>query len=119
MTGADTEALSKSIETLASVYLVAQGAIKVFTMFQKQSSLMVAANAVVNKAAAAAIAIRTAAENAGIAVTKKATIATGALNMVMKASPYVMIATVIIGAATALYSWIKANNEAKKEEEAH
>ena len=118
-TGAETENLEDTVKTLGTVYLAANGVIKVFSAFQKNSSLMVAANAIVNKAAAASIVLKTAAEKIGIRVTRQATVSQLALNAAIKASPYVLIASVIIGAVTALYQWTKANKEAQKEVDAH
>jgi uncharacterized membrane-anchored protein YhcB (DUF1043 family) len=118
-TGAETESLEDTVNALGTVYLAANGAISVFTAFQKNSTMMVAASAITNKAAAASIVLKTAAEKIGIRVTRQATVAQLALNAAIKASPYVLIASVIIGAVTALYQWTKANKEAQKEVDAH
>ncbi len=69
---------------------------------QKESALMLGIRKMQEGATAAAIAIRTAAEGKGVLVTRAATLAQEAFNLVAKANPYVLLATGI-GAVIAAY----------------
>ena len=144
-----TKKLNDMIETLAVIQTTANAAIQIYNALQKQSALMVgirkaqewlltqslkkrsvAQTAVVatSNASTAATTANTVATAANTVATNTATVATEGLtlaqkafNVVAKANPYVLLATVIIAAGSALYYFIQKNEEAteaqKKENE--
>ena len=144
-----TKKLNDMIKTLAVIQTTANAAIQIYNALQKQSALMVgirkaqewlltqslkkrsvAQTAVVatSNASTAATTANTVATAANTVATNTATVATEGLtlaqkafNVVAKANPYVLLATVIIAAGSALYYFIQKNEEAteaqKKENE--
>lgn len=83
---------------------------------QKESSLMLGIRTIQEKAHAAAIALRTAAEGRGVIVTKLATIAQAAFNAVANANPYVLLATAILTVVGALVAFTTGSKEATEAE---
>lgn len=112
-----TAALNKTIGIMMTTGAAANTVIKVGNALQKTSALMLGVARVQNAAAAAAITIKTAAEGKSIVVTKAATVAQKAFNIVAKANPYVLLATVILGVGVALAGFIKQTKNAEKEQE--
>lgn len=117
MLGMKQEDLVK-VQTQLQAALVASNAItQIQTNLQKESALMQGVYAVQAKAAAAAEAIKTAAQGKGTIATKAATVAQAAFNAVAKANPYVLLAGAIISVVGALAIFAKGSAEAKKREE--
>ena len=119
MLGIEEENL-QDIQTKLQASLAISNALSVIqNNLQKESALMVGVRTVQEKAAAAAIAIRTAAEGKGVIATKAATVAQAAFNLVAKANPYVLLATAIItvvGALAAFTIGSKKATEAEKKQ---
>ena len=109
----------KAVVAFTTAQSVLQTVTKVQNALQKQSNTMLAIAAVQNKAAAAAATIKAAAEGKGAIATKAATVAQAAFNAVAKANPYILLATAIIGVATALGTYMYASRKARDEEEKH
>lgn len=119
MFGASQEELI-NIQTKLQATLAISNALTVIqNNLQKESSLMMGIRTIQEKAHAAAISIRTAAEGRGIIVTKAATIAQAAFNLVAKANPYVLLATAILTVVGALVAFSAGSKKAKREEEEH
>ena len=119
MFGASQEELI-NIQTKLQATLAISNALTVIqNNLQKESSLMMGIRTIQEKAHAAAISIRTAAEGRGIIVTKAATIAQAAFNLVAKANPYVLLATAILTVVGALVAFSTGSKKAKREEEEH
>ena len=119
MFGAKQEDLI-NIQTKLQATLAISNALTVIqNNLQKESSLMLGIRTLQEKAHAAAISIRTAAEGRGIIVTKAATIAQAAFNLVAKANPYVLLATAILTVVGALVAFSAGSKKAKREEEEH
>lgn len=116
MLGVNEEALM-DIQTKLQASLAISNALSVIqNNLQKESALMLGIRTIKEKAAAAAIAIRSAAEGKGIIVTKAATVAQAAFNAVAKANPYVLLASVILGVVGALVGFTKKTKEATEAE---
>lgn len=111
------EALTRTIAAMQTVGAAANTVIKVGNALQKTSALMLGVARVKNAAAAAAIRIKTAAEGKSVVVTKAATVAQKAFNVVAKANPYVLLATVILGVGAALVGFVKKTKDAEKAQE--
>lgn len=84
-------------------------AITVGNMLQKQSATMMGITKIQELAAAAAKNVHTSATIAG-------TIAQKAFNTVAKANPYVLLASVILGAAAAIYGFVSATDDSTEAE---
>lgn len=106
----DEKALKDVIATVTMVQGGFNAAIKTMNALQKQSSLMNGIRIIQTKAATAAIKLETSA-------TKGATIAQRAFNVVAKANPYVLLATVAVAAATAIGTYMVATRKSREEEE--
>lgn len=115
----DEEALKDAIATIATVQSAANLMTKVANALQSSSVLMLKTRKIQEAATAAAIRIRTAAENKGTVATKAAKAAQAAFNLVAKANPYVLLATALLGAGAALIAFTKHTKKAKEEEEEH
>ena len=112
MFGAKQEDLI-NIQTKLQATLAISNALSVIqNNLQKESSLMLGIRTIQEKAHAAAISIRTAAEGRGVIVTKAATIAQAAFNLVAKANPYVLLATAILTVVGALVAFTAGSKEA-------
>ena len=117
MFGAKQEDLI-NIQTKLQATLAISNALSVIqNNLQEESSLMLGIRTIQEKAQAAAIGIRTAAEGKGVVVTKLATVAQAAFNLVAKANPYVLLATALITVVGALAAFTIGANKAKREEE--
>lgn len=112
MFGAKQEDLI-NIQTKLQATLAISNALSVIqNNLQKESSLMLGIRTIQEKAHAAAIALRTAAEGRGVIVTKLATIAQAAFNAVANANPYVLLATAILTVVGALVAFTTGSKEA-------
>ena len=112
MFGASQEELI-NIQTKLQATLAISNALTVIqNNLQKESSLMMGIRTIQEKAHTAAITLRTAAEGRGIIVTKLATIAQSAFNVVAKANPYVLLATAILTVTGALVAFTLGSKEA-------
>lgn len=67
------------------------------------------------KGASTIMALASAAMEIYTSVTQAATIAQTEMNLAANANPYILLTSVLVGAAVALGSWVKANNEAAYE----
>lgn len=119
MFGIENENAVKAMAKLQGAMAVTQGLAQIQNALQKQSTTMMAVATLQKKAMAAAEALDTKAKGANIIVTKAATVAQGALNMVAKANPYVLLASAIAAVGVALIAFAKNSNKAKKAEEDH
>ena len=116
MFGASQEDLI-NIQTKLQATLAISNALTVIqNNLQKESSLMMGIRTIQEKAHAAAITLRTAAEGRGIIVTKLATIAQAAFNAVANANPYVLLATAILTVVGALVAFTVGSKEATEAE---
>jgi len=116
MLGVEEEKL-QAIQTQLQASLAISNALTVIqTNLQQQSALMLGVRRVQEAAAAKAITIRNAAEGKGVIVTKAATIAQRAFNLVAKANPYVLLATALITVVGAFALFAKGAREATDEE---
>lgn len=114
----DEYALRDMIATVTMVQGAANTMTKLTNALQSSSAVMLKARAIQEKAAAAAIAIKAAAEGKGTIATKAATAAQAAFNVVAKANPYVLLATAVVAVGAALYGLTKHLNDNKAAEEA-
>lgn len=90
-------------------------------VLQKESEVMQMIATAQEKARAAAIAVRTAAEGKGVIATKAATVAQAAFNAVASMNPYVLLAMAIlsvVGGIALLTSHLKKSKKAQEEEAA-
>lgn len=101
------------IQTKLQATLAISNALSVIqNNLQKESALMIGIRTIQENAASTAIAIRTAAEGKGVIVTKLATVAQAAFNLVANANPYVLLATAVLTVVGALVAFTKGTNEA-------
>lgn len=105
------------IQTKLQASLAISNALSVIqNNLQKESALMLGVRKVQESAAATAIAIRTAAEGKGIIITKAATVAQAAFNLVAKANPYVLLAMALLSVVGAFIAFAKGSDEATEAE---
>lgn len=114
----DEKSLQQAISTVMAVQSAANLMTKVTNALQSSSVIMLKTRAIQEKAAATAIAIKTAAENKGKVATIAATAAQKAFNLVAYANPYVLLAMAIVGVGAALVAFTRHQNEATKAQEA-
>lgn len=116
--GAKEEELQE-LQTKLQASLAISNALSVIqNNLQKESALMLGIRDIREKAAATAIAIRTAAEGRGVIVTKAATAAQAAFNLVAKANPYVLLAGAILSVVGVLAALHIGQRKAKESAEA-
>lgn len=116
MLGMSQEELME-IQTKLQASLAISNALSVIqNNIQKESALMLGVRKIQESAAATAISIRTASEGKGIIVTKAATVAQAALNLVAKANPYVLLAMAMLSVVGAFAAFAKGSDEATKAE---
>lgn len=116
MFGASQEDLIHIQTKLQATLAISNALTVIQNNLQKESSLMMGIRTIQEKAHAAAITLRTAAEGRGIIVTKLATIAQAAFNAVANANPYVLLATVILTVVGALVAFTVGSKEATEAE---
>ena len=112
----DEDSLKDAIATVMAVQSTANLLTKVTNSLQSSSALMLKVRTVQEGAAATAIKLRTMAENKGTIATGAATVAQKIFNAVAKANPYVLLATAVIGVATALYAFSSGTDKATQKE---
>ena len=112
----DEDSLKDAIATVMAVQTTANLLTKVTNSLQSSSALMLKVRTVQEGAAATAIKLRTMAENKGTIATGAATVAQKIFNAVAKANPYVLLATAVIGVATALYAFSSGTDKATQKE---
>lgn len=117
-------AFGMSEEDLARAQTIIQGSLAATNFLteaqnalQGQSALMRGINTLQTMAAAKATDIETAAKGRNVVVTKAATVAQAAFNLVAKANPYVLLAIAIVTVVGALAAFAAGARKAKKEEE--
>ena len=110
------KALKDAIATFMTVQSTANLLTKVTNALQSSSAIMLKTRAIQEGAAATAIKIRTMAENKGTIATGAAIVAQKLFNAVAKANPYVLLATAVIGVATALYAFAANSDKATQKE---
>ncbi len=106
----DEEGLKTVVANLTIIENGFNTAIKIGNALQRQSALMTGVKRVQSAAAAAAVKAETAA-------TQGATIAQRAFNVVAKANPYVLLASVAIAAAAAIGGYMLATRKANSEDD--
>lgn len=111
------EDLKNAIATIAAVQSAANLVTKVSNALQSSSVIMLKTRKIQEGAAAVAIRIRTAAEGKGTVATKAATAAQAAFNVVANANPYVLLATALITAVSAIVMFTKNTKESREEQE--
>lgn len=119
MFGIENENAVKAMAKLQGAMAVTQGLAQIQNALQKQSTTMMAVATLQKKALAAAEALDTAAKSKNVIVTKAATAAQSALNLVAKANPYVLLASAVIAVGAALWAFASKSEKAKKAEEDH
>ena len=112
----DEDSLKDAIATVMAVQTTANLLTKVTNALQSSSAIMLKTRAIQEGAAATAIKIRTMAESKGTIATGAATVAQKIFNAVAKANPYVLLATAVIGVATALYAFASGSDKATQKE---
>ena len=112
----DEESLKKAISTVMAVQTTANLLTKVTNALQSSSSIMLKTRAIQEGAAAMAIKVRTMAENKSTIATGAATVAQKVFNAVAKANPYVLLATAVLGVASALYAFTSKSESATEKE---
>lgn len=115
-TGKEEDA-QKAVVAFTTAQSAANTVIGIYNALQPWSNTMKSVGIVKDLAATAAIKLKTAAEGKNIVATKAATVAQAAFNAVASANPYVLLATAIIGVATACYIFATKSNEAEEKEE--
>lgn len=113
----DEKSLQNAIATVAAAQGIANVTAKITASLSSSSILMVNLRKIQEKALARAIAIRTTAEVAGTKATKSAIVAQTAFNAIAKANPYVLLATAVAVAGTALFAYSKYQTSATEAEE--
>ena len=116
MFGASQEDLV-AIQTKLQATLAISNALTVIqNNLQRESALMSGIRSIKESALATSIAIKTAAEGRGVIVTKLATVAQAAFNVVAKANPYVLLGMAILTVVGALFAFTKGSKEATEAE---
>lgn len=113
----DEKSLQNAIATVAAAQGIANVTAKITASLDSSSILMVNLRKIQEKALARAIAIRTTAEVAGTKATKSAIVAQTAFNAIAKANPYVLLATAVAVAGTALFAYSRYQTSATEAEE--
>lgn len=88
--------MKQALTGVATTMSVVNGLTSVQNILQKESAVMLGISALQSKAKAAAVDLETAAQGKNIVVTKSATAAQAALNLVADANPYILLASAII-----------------------
>ena len=108
----DEKALKDAIATVMAVQTTYNAVLKIASVQETFAHSLARIRTIQERALATAINIKTAAEGKGVITTKAATVAQRAFNFVAKANPYVLLATVILGAGAALLAFTSRANEA-------
>lgn len=98
---------------LQAAFVISNSIIRIQTALQKQSSLMKGVAAIQEAALVKATNLNTAAQGKNIIVTKAATVAQAAFNLVAKANPYVLLAMALVTVVGALALYAKGTAEVR------
>lgn len=101
---------------LQAAFVISNSIIRIQTALQKQSSLMKGVAAIQEAALVKATNLNTAAQGKNIIVTKAATVAQAAFNLVAKANPYVLLAMALVTVVGALALFAKGSSKAAEEQ---
>lgn len=101
---------------LQAAFVISNSIIRIQTALQKQSSLMKGVAAIQEAALVKATNLNTAAQGKNIIVTKAATVAQAAFNLVAKANPYVLLAMALVTVVGALVLFAKGSSKAAEEQ---
>lgn len=112
----ESEQMKQAMAAVVAIETSMNAVIKIQNALQQQSSLMLGIKRTQELAAAAAVKIKTAAENKGVITTKAATAAQKIFNAVAYANPYVLLAAAILAAGAALLYFATRTKEATTEE---
>lgn len=115
--GLEEEDLAEVQAKMQSIMVVTNGLTKIQNALQSESAVMLGIRTIKEKAASAAIALKSATESKSIVVSKAATVAQTAFNAVANANPYVLLATALVTVVGALAAFAIGSNEAAKEQE--
>ena len=115
--GIETEEAEEAQAKLQAVMVITNAATQIQNALQKQSALMIGVTNAQLKAQAIGENLVAAAKGKGVIATKAATIAQRVFNAVAKANPYVLLATGIIAAVTALFAFTNNTKKAEQEQE--
>lgn len=115
--GIETEEAEEAQAKLQAVMVITNAATQIQNALQKQSALMIGVTNAQLKAQAIGENLVAAAKGKGVIATKAATIAQRVFNAVAKANPYVLLATGIIAAVTALFAFTNSTKKAEQEQE--
>lgn len=99
---------------LQAAFVISNSIIRIQTALQKQSSLMKGVAAIQEAALVKATNLNTAAQGKNIIVTKAATVAQAAFNLVAKANPYVLLAMALVTVVGALALYAKGAADASE-----
>lgn len=116
--GIETEEAEEAQAKLQAVMVITNAATQIQNALQKQSALMIGVTNAQLKAQAIGENLVAAAKGKGVIATKAATIAQRVFNAVAKANPYVLLATGIIAAVTALFAFTNNSKKAQEAQEA-
>lgn len=114
--GISTKDVEKAEKQLVAAISIMNGLQTIQTKLQKQSALMQGVRIVQTKAATVAEELDTAAKSKNIIVSKAATVAQAAFNLVAEANPYVLLATALVTVVGALAAFALGTSEATEEE---
>lgn len=114
--GISTKDVEKAEKQLVAVIAIMNGLQTIQTKLQAQSALMQGVRIVQTKAATVAEELDTAAKSKNIIVSKAATVAQAAFNLVAEANPYVLLATALVTVVGALAAFALGTSEATEEE---
>lgn len=110
--GLSDKELTEIQTDLQSAFIISNSIIRIQTALQKQSSLMKGVAAIQEAALVKATNLNTAAQGKNIIVTKAATVAQAAFNLVAKANPYVLLAMALVTVVGALALFAKGSSKA-------
>ena len=111
------EDAQRAVVAFTTATSAANAAIKIANALQPYSNTMKKIGKLQDKAAAAAIRIKTAAEGKSVIMTKAATAAQAAFNKIAAMNPYVLLAIAIVGVVTAIGAFIAFTGDAEDAED--
>ena len=115
-TGNEEDA-QRAVVAFTTATSAANAVIKIANALQPYSNIMKKIGTLQDKAAAAAIKLKTSAEGKGILTTKAATAAQAAFNKIAAMNPYVLLAMAIVGVVTAIGAFIAFTGDAEDAED--
>ena len=115
-TGNEEDA-QRAVVAFTTATSAANAVIKIANALQPYSNIMKKIGTLQDKAAAAAIKLKTSAEGKGILTTKAATAAQAAFNKIAAMNPYVLLAMAIVGVVAAIGTFIAFTGDAEDAED--